>query len=743
MRVPEERASIGETPGDLLARADAARDARRWAEAAEAYGAYLELRPGERGILVQRGHCLKEDGDPAAALALYRRAEAMDPADADIHLQIGHALKLLGRRGGAAESYGRAFLLNPGDPGAWAEWRDTLSQLPPPRAEGIVLDLSDLVRWYDHRRVPSGIQRVQAEIAAVAIGEATLCAMHPEDGIWRVLPPPLFVRLHRLSESGADPEEPDWREALGLLKDWLRRGHALRPGPGTVLVTLGSAWWLPRHAPALRALRVAGGRHVPVLHDCGPLVLPEFAGPGLRAEFGRWFSTLPVLADGVIAVSHATAAEYRRLMARHLPDWPAPPVMVVTPDGRPGVVKGPAGEEAEEPQAAAPVRRMGALSMLLPSPPAPLAVPHPGPAHPELPDEPYVLLVSSLEPRKNHLLALEAWGRLIERRGAAGTPRLVFAGRRAPGDAPVFAALAADPRLAARVTLLHELDDRALARLYRGCLFTLYPSRHEGWGLPVSESLFHHRVPVVSEIPALMESGRNGAVFFTPNMAEDLATAAEGLIADPARLAAAAARIPRHGGLRPWAEVAEDLLAAARRMAAQERDPPPPLPLCQAIPLGHAGSPGPHSGLARAEFMQEGSGWHPAAEWGAWTKPGRAVLRLPAPSEGPARIALTLRAPPAARGLVRVTLGRRDAAAVTAESRAEAVGELALEIGAGGPELEILLDSIPGTPLQREEPEPPLEVGVGVVSVAVMHGGSPGDRMLYLENRILVPVQPG
>ena len=728
----------GKDPAALLARADAARDARRWREAAEVYDAYLRLRPDDRGILVQRGHCLKEDGDPGAALELYRRAEAMEPGDADIHIQIGHALKLLGRRGAAAEAYGQALLLSPDDPVAWAEWRDALAHLPPPRTRGPVLDLSDLVAWYGHRRAPSGIQRVQAEIAAALADDVALCAMHPAEAVWRVLPAPLFRRLYRLSGSGADPTDPAWREMLEMLETWRREGPVLQPGPGTVLVTLGSAWWLPRHAPALRALRAAGGRHVAVLHDCGPLVLPDLTGPGLRAEFGRWFSGLPVLADGVIAISHATAAEYRRLMARHLPDWPAPPVMVVPPDGRPaGAIN-----EVEEAPAAPPARRLSGLSMLRAAP-APAAAPRHGPGHPDLPDEPYVLLVSSLEPRKNHLLALDAWRRLIDRRGAAATPRLVFAGRRAPGDGPVFAALEADPRLAARVTLLHDLDDGALARLYRGCLFTLYPSRHEGWGLPVSESLFHGRVPVVPEIPVMTESGRNGAVFFTPNIAEDLATTAEGLMADPARLAAAAGRIPRHGGLRPWREVAEDLLAAAHRLATQERDPPPLLPLCHAIHLGHGGSPGPHSGLARAEFVQEGGGWHAAADWGAWTKPGRAALRLPAPFEGPARISLSLRPPPGARGLVRVSLGRRGAAATMVESRAEAVGELALEIGEGGPELEVVLHSIPGTTLPEEPPEGELAVGVGVVSVAVMHGRSPGDRLLYLENRILLPVQPG
>ncbi|MCR0982950.1 tetratricopeptide repeat-containing glycosyltransferase family protein [Roseomonas populi] len=716
--------------GALLARADDARDAGRWGEAAEAYGAYLRLRPEDRGILVQRGHCLKEDGDPAGALDLYRRAEAMQPDDVDIHLQIGHALKLLGRREAAAEAYGRALLLDPQDAAAQAEWRAALSQVPASRGEGPVLDLSDLVSWFFHRRAPSGIQRVQAEIAAALADQVSLCAMHPEEDGWRVLPTPLFRRLYHLSRSGADAKDPVWLDTLGVLEGWRRAGPPLRPGPGTLILMTGSAWWLPRYATALRAARAAGARHVPLLHDCGPLVLPDLAGPALRAEFGRWFSALPVLADGVLAVSHATAAEYRRLMARHLPDWAAPPVLVVTPDGRDPAVP----EPEEAPAAGPPGRRLPRLPVLREMPRSSVQRVA---AHPALPEGPFILLVSSLEPRKNHLLALTTWRILLDRRGAAGTPRLVFAGRRAPGDGRILEALADDPALAERVTLLHDLDDAALARLYRGCLFTIYPSRHEGWGLPVSESLLHRRVPVVSEIPSLMESGRNGAVFFTPGSAEDLAATVEGLIADPARLAAAAARIPRHGGLRPWAEVAEEMLASARRLAREPQDPPPPLPLSGIVRLGHGGSPGPSSALARAAQLPEGAGWLPPEEWGAWTRPGRAALALIAPFEGPARVTVALRPPPGVKGAVRLTFGRKGASATIVERRAEAAGEVALEIGPGEPELRLVLEASPGGEL-----EDGTRVGIGIVSVAVMRAGEVRDRVAYLENRLLVPAQP-
>jgi glycosyltransferase involved in cell wall biosynthesis len=721
----------GQDAGALLRAGDAARDARRWAEAAAQYGAYLELRPDDRGILIQRGHCVKEAGDPAAALILYRRAEAIEPGEPDIHLQIGHALKLMGRAGLALEAYGRALALDPLARDPWEEWRALSSRAPaPPRQKGLVLDLSDLVAWFGKRRAPSGIQRVQVEVATEALDRAALCVMRPGKGGWRALPAPLFHRLRALSRAGADMTEPAWLDALEALESWLGNAPALRFGPGSVLVTIGSAWWLPQYGTALRAARAEGMRHVALLHDCGPLTMPDTVEPAARQEFARWFATLPVRADGIIAVSKATAAEYRRLMAQHLPGWPAPPVAVVTPDGHTALP-----DAADEAAPAVASGMLGALGLRRAT-----AGQRGGAAHPALlPGEPYVLLVSSLEPRKNHALAFAAWTLLLARRGARNTPRLVLAGRRVPGDEATLALLEADTALAGHVTLLHDLDDAALARLYRDCLFTLYPSRHEGWGLPVSESLGQGRVPVVSEVPALMESGRNGAVFFAPGSAEDLATVAEGLIADPSRLAAAAARIPPGGGLRPWSEVTAELLAATRRLADRAADEgegePPVFPLLEPVPFGHGDAAQPRPSMALAEAVIRGEGWHEFEDWGLWARPGYAEIRLHTRHDAPLRLAISLRPAPRAEGVLRLILSRDGAPDTVLDLPASIAGETALEIGAGGPELRLMLDSPRGTRLPDGR-----EVGVGLTALGLMRGASLPDRIAFLEARTLVPL---
>ena len=193
-------ASLDVLPADLIARADSLRDSREWEAAAEAYGDVLAVAPLAWPFMVQRGHCLKEAGELEAALAMYRQAEALVPDDFDIAMQIGHALKLVGRRAESGAAYARAFRLDPTSAEAWRE-AEALDALPPglkrpgdepppqpqpaepppaartpaqpPPGQGpvaplsqLVLDITDLLDHFNHRRTPTGIQRVQIRMSS-------------------------------------------------------------------------------------------------------------------------------------------------------------------------------------------------------------------------------------------------------------------------------------------------------------------------------------------------------------------------------------------------------------------------------------------------------------------------------------------------------------------------------------------------------------------------------------------------
>lgn len=104
-----------------IRRGDRLRDARCYAEAAEAYGSALTLAPTRGDIRIQLGNMLKDAGRLAQAESAYRYALARSPEDAEIHLQLGHVMKLQGRRSEALVSYRRAIEEQPSLEAAWSE----------------------------------------------------------------------------------------------------------------------------------------------------------------------------------------------------------------------------------------------------------------------------------------------------------------------------------------------------------------------------------------------------------------------------------------------------------------------------------------------------------------------------------------------------------------------------------------------------------------------------------------------
>ena len=97
----------------LIRAADALRDQRRWAEAAEAYRLILDRRPDRTGAWVQLGHCLARLGRPEEALAAYQTANRQSPGKADTMVHLAGMLYRLGHREEAQLLYARVLAIKP------------------------------------------------------------------------------------------------------------------------------------------------------------------------------------------------------------------------------------------------------------------------------------------------------------------------------------------------------------------------------------------------------------------------------------------------------------------------------------------------------------------------------------------------------------------------------------------------------------------------------------------------------
>jgi glycosyltransferase involved in cell wall biosynthesis len=120
-------------------------------------------------------------------------------------------------------------------------------------------------------------------------------------------------------------------------------------------------------------------------------------------------------------------------------------------------------------------------------------------------DRKFVLYCSTIEIRKNHILLLKVWHRLLPLLRDQ-LPRLVLCGRWGWMYEELTAFMAEHPELAELVQFRSNLSDRELAELYRDAEFSVYPSAVEGWGLGAAECLDFGLPVLISDAPSLAEA---------------------------------------------------------------------------------------------------------------------------------------------------------------------------------------------------------------------------------------------
>ena len=368
------------------------------------------------------------------------------------------------------------------------------------------LDVSLLMKHCDPRR-PTGIPRTTAQIfrSLWSRGVTNLRLCEPADGpcgMTEVRPGELIARFPIPSlpqaksptvevECGDDPPpipgRSRWPARLvpGFARRWLRgvQRRVQRPervvdapsvplvefGSADLLLHLGGAWADPGSgAGRFEELhRRHGLRIAHLIYDLIPVLRPQFFPEGLAPVLEDYFRSTLRQSEFLLSISRRTRDDLELFATRQ--GIPLPPVEVVrlgenVPSDEGGVV-----------------------------PPAEL-------------DEarPFVLCVGTQEVRKNHHLLYQVWRRLVEKRSGR-VPALVIAGAAGWLAGDVMYQFRTDPLTREHVVIVPKCDDGQLRWLYESCLFTVYPSHYEGWGLPIAESLAFGKPCIASNTSSMTE----------------------------------------------------------------------------------------------------------------------------------------------------------------------------------------------------------------------------------------------
>ena len=331
----------------------------------------------------------------------------------------------------------------------------------------------------------------------------------------------------------ADRPTADRPTADGSMAAGPAARRAVSLTPGDTLLVLGAPWSHPNY-PALIRRQPPGFRFALLVHDIVPLRRPEWCDQGTIRLFHAFFDGILPLCDHIFAVSKATAADvtdYAR--SRGVPvARPVMPIPIGTGFG------------------AAPPSVLVPRTARLP------------------PAGGYALFVSTIEARKNHLLLFRVWRRLLEELAPERVPLLVFAGRRGWLVDDLMRQIVNTDYLNGHLTILDKPADDEIAALYQGCLFTLYPSFHEGWGLPVTESLAFGKPCLIANRTSLPEAGGPLVRGFDPDDLNDAHAKIRAIILDREDLARWEDQIRREFRPVPWAASIDVLLAALAPEAA-------------------------------------------------------------------------------------------------------------------------------------------------------------------------------
>ena len=330
-----------------------------------------------------------------------------------------------------------------------------------------LLDVSRLIWRLWAGRLWTGIDRVCLHYVE-AFGDRSLAVVQRR-GWFFILSPDASDKLFRLLRA---PDASSRAKLIKLMIPALLLARRSAPGSGTIYLNVGHTGL---NEPALTAwVRRNKLKAVYLVHDLIPITHPQFCRAGEAEKHAVRITNLLVSAQGVICNSRATLNDLTRFALSRKLAMPDHTVALIS-----GLSLGLNRREKTVP-------------------------------------EPYFVILGTIEGRKNHVLLLQVWRRLVKKMGK-GAPSLIVIGQRGWKAEAAIAMLDDPSQFIGKVIETGSSDDLEVVEWLSGARALLMPSFTEGFGLPVVEALQCGTPVIVSDLPVYREIASDIPLYLDPH----------------------------------------------------------------------------------------------------------------------------------------------------------------------------------------------------------------------------------
>lgn len=338
----------------------------------------------------------------------------------------------------------------------------------------------------------TGIQRVTREIAVRLIekeqGNIVLLHYHAGDNVYYRIDNERFCQYYKYGQGVKNKMITGQPVKLEEIKS------------GAVFFDLDAAWMCRvKRSFLLPVLKKQGARIVAHIYDIISVTHPQYCLQRGVYNFMDFIGAHLQYADDIIVNAQATVTELEKLTEKLGIGLPPCHVVPLGADfaAQDRIVREPASDKLAE----------------------------------AVGERPYILMVGTIEPRKNHRLLLEAYDQGLKEQGY----NLIMAGYMGWSMDDFAAQLENHPDYGKRIFHFEGLDDGEISYLYQKARFLAFCSYTEGFGLPIIEAILRGTPVLAADVPVLREVGGDYCVWFEQDNARALCTAVREIDKDPKR----------------------------------------------------------------------------------------------------------------------------------------------------------------------------------------------------------------